>query len=110
MEEEQRKTKQMKKEENKRMDKDKKLKTEWVLCSEDWRDIVITYIPQLNNIPIENNYADISHEEIKKAYKQNKRRSQEERVKGLHMLSSFYNFVPKFLLQYTHALKRYKTS
>ena len=51
----------------------KHTKTEWVLCSEDWRDIVITYVPQINNIPIENNYADISQEEIKKAYKQNKR-------------------------------------
>ena len=46
--------------------------TEWVLCSEDWRDIVIMYAPQINNIPIEDNYADISQEEIKKVYKQNK--------------------------------------
>ena len=38
------------------------------------------YVPQLNNIPIENNYADISQEEIKKAYKQNKKRVQ-KRVK-----------------------------
>ena len=36
--------------------------TEWVLCSEDWRDIVITYVPNLNNIPIEDNYAYISWE------------------------------------------------
>ena len=41
---------------------------EWVLCSEDWRDIVITYIPDLNNIPIEENYADIPQEEIKDAF------------------------------------------
>ena len=27
---------------------------------DDWWDIVITYIPQLNNTPIEDNYADIS--------------------------------------------------
>ena len=54
--------------------------TEWVLCSEDWRDIVITYVPQINNIPIkEYNYADISQEEIKKAYQQNKRRAQTKR-------------------------------
>ena len=39
--------------------------TEWVLCSEDWRDIMITYVPDFNNIPIEENYADISQEEIK---------------------------------------------
>ena len=31
-------------------------------------DIVITYVPQLNNIPIEDNYADISLEEIKDAH------------------------------------------
>ena len=43
--------------------------TEWVLCSQDWRDIVITYVPHLNNIPTEENYADISWEEIKKADK-----------------------------------------
>ena len=55
-------------------------KTEWVICSEDWRDIVIMYVPQMNNIPIEDNYADISQEEIKKAYKQNKRREQKRRV------------------------------
>ena len=36
--------------------------TEWVLCSEDWQDIVITYIPQLNDTPIEDNYADPIHE------------------------------------------------
>ena len=40
-----------------------------VLCSEDWRDIVITYVPELNDIPIEDNHADISWEEIRKAYK-----------------------------------------
>ena len=54
--------------------------TEWVLCSEDWRDIVITYVPQINNIAIENNYADISQEEIKRAYKQNERRAQKKKV------------------------------
>ena len=43
-------------------------KTEWVLCSEDWRDIVIMYVPELNNISIEDNYAEISQEEIKDAY------------------------------------------
>ena len=42
--------------------------TEWVLCSEDWRDIVITYVPQLNDIAIEDNYANISLEEIEDAY------------------------------------------
>ena len=48
------------------MTKSKHTKTEWALCSEDWRDNVLTYVPQLNNIPIEGNYADISQEEIKK--------------------------------------------
>ena len=47
----------------------KNAESEWVLCSEDWRDIVIRYVPELNDIPIEDNYADISWEEIKKAYK-----------------------------------------
>ena len=47
----------------------KNAETEWVLCSEDWRDIVIMYVPELNDMPIEDNYADISCEEIKKAYK-----------------------------------------
>ena len=42
--------------------------TEWVLCSQDWRDIVITYVPELNDIPIEENYAEVSLEEIKDAY------------------------------------------
>ena len=42
--------------------------TEWVLCSEDWRDIVIMYVPELNNIPIEENYADKSQEEIKDVF------------------------------------------
>ena len=82
MEEEQRKddTKQMKKK-GKKVDKrrdyetkSKHTKTEWVLCSKDWRDIVIMYVPQMNNIAKEDNYADISLEEIKKAYKQNRRR------------------------------------
>ena len=44
------------------------------------RDIVITYVPQINNITIEDNYADISQEEIKNAYKENKRRAQKKRV------------------------------
>ena len=55
----------------KRMKRDAKLihiKTGWVLCSEDWQDIVIMYLLQLNNIPIENNYTAISLEEIKDAY------------------------------------------
>ena len=51
----------------------KHIQTEWVLCSDDWRDIVIMYVPQFNTIPIEDNYAEISQEEIKKAYKQYKR-------------------------------------
>ena len=39
-----------------------------VLCSEYWRGIVITYVPQLNDIAIEDNYANISLEEIEDAY------------------------------------------
>ena len=46
----------------------KHAKTEWVLCSEDWRDSILTYVPHINNIPIEDNYVDISLEEIEDAY------------------------------------------
>ena len=61
--------KKMKKKKNKRRDcKPQHAKIEWILCSEDWRDIVITYVPELNDIPIEDNYADISQAEIKDAY------------------------------------------
>ena len=63
------------------MEKDEILKTEWVLCSEDWTDIVIMYMPQPNDIAIENNYADIFQEKIKKVYKKSKRRAQKKRVK-----------------------------
>ena len=59
---------------------EKHTKTEWVLCLEDWRYIVIMYVPQINNIAIEDNYTDVSQEEIRKAYKQSKRRAQ-KRVK-----------------------------
>ena len=71
----------MKKKKTKKQKKQNYTKTKWVLCSEDWRDIVIMYIPELNDIPIEDNYADISQEEIKKAYKQYKKRTQMERAK-----------------------------
>ena len=53
----------------KRKEKKENAESEWVLCSEDWRDILIMYVPELNDIPIEVNYADISQEEFKKAYK-----------------------------------------
>ena len=59
------KTKQMKNKGKKRDErrdyetKSKHTKTERVLCSEDWRDIVITYVPPLNSIPIKDDYTDI---------------------------------------------------
>ena len=46
----------------------KHTKTEWVLHSENWKDIVIMYVPQLNDIAIEDDYANISLEEIEDAY------------------------------------------
>ena len=61
--------------------KDQKQITEQVLCSEDCRDIAITYVPQLNTIPIEDNYVEISQEEIRKVYKQCQTRTQMKRVK-----------------------------
>ena len=76
--------KKMKKKKDKRGDHKTEsghTQTEWVLCSDDWRDLVIMYVPELNNIPIEDNYAYISTQEIKKAYKQNKRRAQMKRAK-----------------------------
>ena len=86
MEEEQKRTIQMKSKGKNRDKRDHEaesehIKTEWVLCSEDWTDIVITYVPQLNNLPIEGNYAEISQEEIKKAYKQYGRRDKMKRAK-----------------------------
>ena len=71
--------KQKKRKINKRRDQETKpehTQAEWVLCSEDWRNIVIKYVLQINNIAIEDNYTEISQEEIKKAYKQYKRRAQ----------------------------------
>ena len=71
----------MKKKKMKRkIKKDEKQITEWVLCLEDLRGIVITYVPQFNTIPIEDNYAEIS-QEIKKAYKQYQRNTQMKKVK-----------------------------
>ena len=40
----------------------------WVLCSKRWEDIVIIAVPELNTIPIENNYPDVSAQEIKRSY------------------------------------------
>ena len=61
--------KKMKKKKYKRREcKPKHAKTEWVLCSEDRRDIVIMYVPELNDMPIEDNYVEISQAEIKDAY------------------------------------------
>ena len=63
--------KQKKRKTNKRRDQETKpehTRTKWVLCSEDWRDVVIMYVPDLNNILIEENYGDISQEEIKDAF------------------------------------------
>ena len=62
--------KQKKRKTNKRRDQETKAEhtqTEWVLCSEDRRDVIM-YVPDLNNIPIEENHADISQEEIKDAF------------------------------------------
>ena len=56
---------------NKRTDQEtnpEHTQTDWVLCSEDWRDVMIMYVPDCNNILIEENYADIPQEEIKDTF------------------------------------------
>ena len=63
--------KHKKKKTNKRRDQETKqehMQTNWALCSEDWGDVVITYVPDLNTLPIEENYADIPQEETKEAF------------------------------------------
>ena len=75
--------KQRKSKINKRRDQETKpehAQPEYTLCSEDWRDVVITYVPDLNNIPIEENYAEIMQEKIKDAFlKYGKRRKPHNR-------------------------------
>ena len=58
----------MKNKRKKRDVKSKLTRTEWVPCSEDWKDIVIMYVAQINDTAIEDNYADIFQEEVKKSY------------------------------------------
>ena len=43
--------------------------TEWVLYSKDSRDIVIMYVCNLNNIPVENNHKQIMQKKIEKECK-----------------------------------------
>ena len=40
----------------------------WVLCSERLEDIVIIAIPELDTIPIENSYSDVSAQEVERSY------------------------------------------
>ena len=40
----------------------------WVLCSENWEDLMIIAVPELNTTPIENNYLDESTQYIKRSY------------------------------------------
>ena len=37
----------------------------WVFCSEKWQDLVIIAVPEFNTIPTENNYWDVSTQDIK---------------------------------------------
>ena len=62
-------------------EKKQKEETEWILCSKNWRDIVITYVPNLNDILLEENYAEIPLEQFKKTYKWYQRRLQMKRKK-----------------------------
>ena len=45
--------------------KSKNSQTEWVQCTRDSRDAVIMYVPNLDTIPVENNYRHIMQKEIK---------------------------------------------
>ena len=40
----------------------------WVLCSENWEDLVIIAVPELNTTWTENNYSDVSTQDIKRSY------------------------------------------
>ena len=40
----------------------------WVLCSENWKDLMIIAVPELNTHPIESNYSDVSTQDIKRSY------------------------------------------
>ena len=40
----------------------------WVLCSKRWEDIVIIAVPELSTILTENNYPDVSAQEIRRSY------------------------------------------
>ena len=40
----------------------------WKLCSERLEDIVIIAVPEFYTIPIDNNYPDVSIQEIKRPY------------------------------------------
>ena len=73
--------KKIKKKRNRTRDcEPKHAKSEWVLCSEYWRDIVIMYVAELNDIPIEDKNAKITQEGIKDAYlKYGKQRSHTRR-------------------------------
>ena len=39
-----------------------------VLCSERWEDIMIIAVPELDTILIENNYLEVSTQEMKRSY------------------------------------------
>ena len=75
--------KQKKMKVNKRREQETKpehVQTKWVLCSEDWRDVVIMHVPDFNNMPIEENYAEIS-QEIKDAFLINGKRRKPHKKK-----------------------------
>ena len=44
---------------------DKKSLLHWVLCPENWEDLVIIVIPDLNTTPIEGNYSNVSTQDIR---------------------------------------------
>ena len=47
---------------------DEKSPLHWVLCSENWEDLMIIAVPELSTTLIESSYLDVSTQDIKRSY------------------------------------------
>ena len=90
--------------ENETLSTQETLKCECVLCSENWQDFVVIYVPQLNDMPIDNNYANVSLKKIKNTYFQHSLMQEimPEMIKMVQLL--FVGPTLKFKLKF-HSLK-----